>query len=49
MRWEDCLEERMATHSFSCQENLIDRRACQATTIGHKESDTTDVTEHVQK
>ena len=32
--WEDPLEEAMATHSFSCLENPMDRGAWQATVHG---------------
>ena len=40
---EDPLEKGMATHSYSCLGNPMDRTACQATVHGgHKESDTTE-------
>ena len=35
---EDPLEEKMATHSYSCLENPMDRGACQATVCEAAES-----------
>ena len=34
--WEDTLEEGMATHSSSCQENPMDRESWWATVIGRE-------------
>ena len=41
MDWEDPLEKGMATHSYSCLENSMDKGAWWATVHGVAESDTT--------
>ena len=48
--WEDPLEEGMATHSSILPwKNSMDRAACGLQSTGHKESDTTEVTEQTYK